>query len=634
MGKLQSETYQLDLCRYQLRRADGVRVKLERQPMELLILLVENKGRLVTREQVASKLWTHGVYVETEPAINNAIRKIRTALHDSAEGPRYLETVVGKGYRFIGELEVISGPTPAPANTAIVDPAIALTNGTSPAVPAVKNSRSLLAISTLAIVLAAAGTIGWAIWRSSTSAVPGPIRSIAVLPLQNLSGDPSQDYFAEGITDELITSLAKIGTLRVISRTSTMQYAVHRTPMSRIVKDLNVDAVVEGSIVRAGSKVRITAQLIDARHDSHLWAQSYDRDLGDILELQRTVALEIAARVRANVGAQDRGALPALRRVNPEAYEAYLRGRNELGKQKGVAFREGARYFQQAIDLDPFYAAAYSGLSDSFSLMANYAVLAPKDAFPRAEAAARRALDLDPSSAEAHAVLGLAKHHFDWDWPGAEAEYRHAIQLAPELATAHLRYAEFLSNSGRHDEAIREVGKAHEADPLSLVIASNVGRILFYARRYDAAILELQKILMLDPNRAWARIHLALAYTAKHMYPEAIAEFKRAGALLGIEGGVGLAQAYALSGQIDAAKSILRGGVEEPNEAGVWDWVLIASVYEALGDRDAAIGWLEKAYENRDFLLTYLKVYPFLDSVRADPRCVRILDRVGFPKVP
>jgi TolB-like protein/DNA-binding winged helix-turn-helix (wHTH) protein/Tfp pilus assembly protein PilF len=632
MAKLHCEAYQLDLRRYELRRADGVRVKLERQPMELLILLVENKDRLVTRGQIVSKLWTHRVSVETEPAINNAVRKIRTALHDSAEVPRYLETVVGKGYIFIGELEVINGPA-ASQNPAITNLEIATIASTSIPNPAVKNPPFRLAISAVIFLLAAAAGVGWAFWRSSNSAAPGPIRSLAVLPLKNLSGDPSQDYFADGVTDELTTNLAKISSLRVISRTSTMQYAVHRTPMSRIVSDLHVDAVVEGSIVRAGDKVRITAQLIDARHDSHLWAQSYERDLGDILDLQGTVALEIAERVKANVGATQRG-LPAHQRVNPEAYEAYLRGRNELGKQNSVAFREGTRYFQHAVDLDPFYAPAYAGLADCFSLMANYAVLAPKDAFPRARAAARRALDLDPSSAEAHVALGLAKHHFDWEWSVAEAEYRRAIQLDPALAIAHLRYAELLSNSGRHDEAIREIGRAHDADPLSLVIASNIGRFLFYARRYDAAIYELQKILVLDPNRAYARIHLGMSYARKRMYPEAIAEFKQADALLGTKGGVGLAQAYALAGQIGAAKRILQGGMEEANQAGVLDWVFIAGVYEALGERDAAFGWLEKAYENRDFFLTYLKVYPFLDPLRADPRYLRILDRVGFPKVP
>jgi TolB-like protein/DNA-binding winged helix-turn-helix (wHTH) protein len=627
MPKPPRQSYQLDLSCYELRRSDGVKVKLERQPMELLILLVENKGRLINREQIASKLWGHGISVETEPAINNAIRKIRTALHDSAEVPTYLETIVGRGYRFIGDLEVV-GTTAPPASDLRSAPAGDL----PPPKPAVRNRRAFLTV-VLAFALAAAGIAGWLVFRSSEGASGSPIRSLAVLPLQNVSGDPSQDFFAEGMTDELTTDLAKIGSLRVISRTSTMQYGTHRAPMSRIVSELNVDAIIEGTVMRAGNKVRITAQLIDARHDSHLWAQSYERDLGDILDLQRTVALEIAARVKANVGSRDRGPLQARPPVNPEAYEAYLRGRHELGKQKGAALREGARFFQNAIDLDPFYAAAYSGLADSLSLMANYAVLAPKDAFPRAKAAAARALDLDPSSAEAHAALGLAKHHFDWDWPGAETEYRRAIQIAPGLAIAHMRYAEFLSNSSRHEEAIREVSIARDSDPLSLVIAGHIGRVLVYARRYDAAIQELRNVLVLDPNRTYARIHLGMAYAAKRMYPEAIAEFKQANALLGIEGGVGLAQAYALSGKIEAARAIVRRA-EQPNAAGVVDWVFLAGVYEALGDRGAAIAWLERACENRDFFSTYMKVYPFLDSMRADPRFVRILERVGSPKSP
>ncbi len=626
MAKLSLVSYQLDLRSYELRRSDGVKVKLERQPMELLILLSENKGQLVTREQVAAKLWP-GVSVDTEPAINNAIRKIRTALHDSPERPAHIETVVGKGYRFIGDLDVV-GATDSP----MASPLPAPVEDVPPPKAAVKNRRNLTMV--LAFAVAVAGIAGWALWRSSRTQSNGPIRSLAVLPLQNLSGDPAQDYFAEGITDELTTNLAKIGSLRVISRTSTMQYKAHGTPMSQIVKDLNVDAVIEGSVVRAGNKVRITAQLIDARNDSHLWAQSYERDLGDILDLQRTVALEIASRVKAKVSPEDRRAWPARQTVNPEAYEAYLRGRNEMEKQGGAASRAAARFFQRAIDLDPLYAAAYAGLAESVSNMSTSAVVAPMDAFPRAEAAARRALELDNSLGEAHAALGIAKHHFHWDWSGAEAEYQRAIQLSPGLAFAHTRYAVFLSDSGRHEEAMREIAKSRDLDPLSLIIRGDLCKIMVDARRYDAAIPELQKILTLNPNLVHTRNRLGIAYAAKRMYPEAIAEFKQVMAVLGNNRGVDLALVYALAGQSDAAKHLLQNGIEQPNEAGVLDWMFIATVYEALGDRDAAIRWLEEACENRDFFLTRLKVYPFLDSMRSDPRFVRILERVGVPKVP
>ena len=314
-------------------------------------------------------------------------------------------------------------------------------------------------------------------------------------------------------------------------------------------------------MVRSGNRVRITAQLIDARHDAHLWAQSYERDLDEILELQDSVARDIASQVKASLSPEARAAFASHRMVNPEAYEAYLRGRNEIGRQTQDAIRNSVQHFQRAIDLDPLYATAYAGLADSFSLMANYSVLPPKEVFPRAEAAARKALDLDPGSPEAHASLAFAKHHFDWDWPGAEAEYRRAIQLSPSFPMAHLRYAEYLSNAGRHEEAIREIGRARELDPLSLTVAVNVGSVLFFARRYDDAIREFRAVLALNPNRIYVHMLLGMAYAQKRMYPEAIAEFQQ------IASGVDLAQAYALAGQAGEARRVLRD-VERPSANG------------------------------------------------------------------
>jgi len=616
MSRGRTDPYQLDLIRYELRSADGVKVKLERQPMELLIFLVERKGRLVTREEVASRLWRDGVFVDSEPAINNAIRKIRAALHDSPDRPAHLETVVGKGYRFIGDLEIVDAdPLPHLAKPSRPPPAGARTGW-------FRRGRFWPSLAGGIVLLAAVGLTWRAPWRPAAA----PIRSLAVLPLQNLSGDPAQKYFADGMTEELTTNLARIVSLRVISRTSTTQYAETRKPMSQIAKELNVDGVIEGSVVRSGNRVRVTAQLIDARRDAHLWAQSYERDLGEMIELQDSVALDIATQVKANLSPGERGSFASHRPIKPEAYEAYLGGRNELGRQTQDAIRNSVQYFQHAIDLDPLYASAYAGLADSFSLMANYGVLPPKEVFPRAEAAARKALELDPSSAEAHASLALARHHFDWDWSGADAAYRRALELSPSFALAHVRYAEFLSNAGRHEEAIREIHRARELDPLSLVIVNNVGRVLFFARQYDDAIREMQAALALHPDRMYMRIQLGMAYEQKRMYPEAIAEFQRAGA-----GGVGLAQAYGLAGQGGAARSVLRG-VEASSANGVVDWFFIAGVYTALGDKERAFAWLDKAYENRDFFMTYLNVYPFLDALHSDPRFGRLQERVGVPK--
>jgi TolB-like protein/DNA-binding winged helix-turn-helix (wHTH) protein/Tfp pilus assembly protein PilF len=611
-----AKTYQLDLGRYELRRSDGIKIKLERQPMELLILLVEKRNQLVTREQVAARLWPDGISGDTVPAINNAVRKIRAALRDSAESPKHLETVVGKGYRFIGDLDVVVADQPEAA--------------TVPEAPRpARRAYRLPAIVGTAIVLAGLA-IGVLLWRRT---YPASIRSIAVLPLQNLSGDPAQNYFADGLTDELTTNLAKIGSLRIVSRTSTLQYAGNRKALPQIARELNVDAVIEGSVVRSGSKVRVTAQLIDARRDAHLWAQSYTRDTGEILELQDSVALDIATQVKATLSPRERATFASHVTVKPEAYDAYLRGRSEIGRQTPGFLNSAVQYFQRAIELEPGYASAYAGLADALSLTANYGVLPPRQVFPRAEAAARKALELDPSSAEAHASLAVAKHHFDWDWPGAEAEYRQALQLSPGLAIAHLRYAGLLSNGGRHEEAIREINLARQSDPLSLTILQNVGATLIYARRYDDAIRELRGLTELHPDRGWPWVFLAMAHAEKRMYPEAIAEYRRADDVMHSGRNVGLAYTYAITGRSAEARKMLVA-MEKPDESGVLDWTFIASVYVALGDSERAFRWLDQAYENRDFFLTYLKVTPWFDPLRDDRRFTALTERVGIPPGP
>jgi TolB-like protein/DNA-binding winged helix-turn-helix (wHTH) protein/Tfp pilus assembly protein PilF len=622
--------FELDLCNRELRKK-GVKVKLQQQPLDLLKLLLERRPDAVTREEIRERLWPVGVHVDFDRSLNKAVVKLREALGDDAESPRFVETMPRYGYRFIAPVATDPGPPeqveePTPAILLLKAETVAEPSGQPLFPSAVRNRRLVLAIAGIGLVLGSAWFFVLPLWRASGT---GAIHSLAILPLQNLSGDPSQNYFADGITDELTTDLARIGSLRVISRTSTMRYAGHSKTMAQVAKELNVDAVIEGSVVRSGNRVRITAQLIDARRDTHLWAQSYERDLGEILELQGSVALNIAEQVKASLSTEERVAFQSHRSIKPEAYEAYLRGRNEIGKQTQDSMRSSVQYFQRAIDLDPFYAGAYAGLADSFSLLANYGVRPPKEVFPRAEAAARKAMELEPSLGEAHASFAFVRHHFDWDWSGAEAEYKRALQLSPGLPQAHLRYAEYLSNAGRHEEALREISRARDLDPLSLTVASNVGRILFYARRYDEAIREMTDELALNPNRIYPRIHLAMAYEQKRMYAEGIAESTRVAAITG-ESGVGLAEAYAIAGQSKEAKQILRD-VESPSPSGTLDWVFIAAVYAALGDKDRAFSWLEKGYENRDWFMTYLKVYPGLDPLRSDPRFGRLMTRIGIP---
>lgn len=604
--------FHLDLARYELREGDRV-VRLERQPMELLILLAQRPGELVTREAIAERFWRGSVMVDADHGINNMVRKLRLALGDDSEHPRFLETVVGKGYRLVGRVDL--GPKRVVHEDLLASP--------SRAIP------RTVALPALALIVFGLGAILWAersALRRAFSSGESPIRSVAVLPLENMSGDPKQDYFADGMTDELTTDLAKIGSLKVISRTSAMHYRGAREPLVQIARELGVDAVIEGSVVRSGNKVRITAQLIDAAHDRHLWAESYDRDLDDVLAVQNSVALEIARQVRIRLTSSEQQRLRQHRSVNSDAYDAYLKGRYAQTQQSPDALKEGLVAFRQAIALDPTYAPAYAGLADDYSLLANYEVLSPREAFPQAEAAARKALELDPMSPEAHTALAYPENHYTWEWAAAEKEYKTAIALSPSYSTAHLRYAEYLSAVGRHEEAIAEMRRTQALDPLSLVVMSNVGRFLYHARRYDEAIPVLKRTLELDPRRVYARVHLAMCYDEKGM-PEAREEWERVQAESGGAPWSGYARLCARTGHASQAQKM---ALALKREAGDSSWFFLGGVYAALGDKDQAFECLEKAYQTHDFFLAFLKVHPYMDPLRSDSRYVDLLRRLGL----
>jgi TolB-like protein/DNA-binding winged helix-turn-helix (wHTH) protein/Tfp pilus assembly protein PilF len=609
----------LDLSRYEL-RVEGRRARLERQPMELLAFLVQRRGQLVTRDEIVERIWGKDIFVDVDASINSAIRKIRAALKDDPGSPKFLETVVGKGYRFVGEIELLQQPTGEPAaQIKEVREGVREAARTSP-------SRMLGLGLSLVLVLVLAGW--WLIrWRASSKTHP-EFRSVAVLPLNNLSGDASQDYFADGMTDELTTDLAKVSSLKVISRTSAQRYRGSNKNVQQIGRELGVDIVVEGSVARSKDKVRVTAQLIDAVHDRHIWAESYERDLDDVLSVQNAVALEIARQIRIRLTASEQQRLQRKTPVDPEAYDAYLKGRYAQSTQSAEGIKEGLPEFQKAIALDPNFAPAYAGLADMYSLLANYRVLSPSEAFPLAEAAARRALQLDANSAEAHTALAFPEHHYTWQWAAAEQEYKAAIGLSPSYPTAHLRYAEYLSSVGRHDEAIAEVRRTIELDPLSPLYSSNLGRFLYHARRYDEAIEVLKKALEVDPARAYTRIHLAMCYDQKRMYREAMAEFDKADASLDGKPGAGMAHLLADSGKVSEARSLVKTLRAQARDS---DWFLLAGVYAALGEKDAAFECLQKAFEKHDFYLVFLKVHPYMDPLRADPRYTELARRIGLP---
>jgi serine/threonine protein kinase/TolB-like protein/Tfp pilus assembly protein PilF len=458
------------------------------------------------------------------------------------------------------------------------------------------------------------------------------IRSLAVLPLENLSRDPEQEYFADGMTDQLITDLAAIRALKVISRTSVIQYKGARKPLPQIARELGVDAIVEGSVQRAGNRVRITAQLIDARADQHLWARSYERDLRDVLALQDEVAQAIANELQIELASNGPMRHGNSRPVDPEAYEAYLKGSFYFNKRTENEVKKSIEYFQQAVNKDPNYAPAYSGMADAYTLLGFRGNLPSTEALSKGKAAALRAVALDDSLAEAHASLAFIAETHEWDWPTAEREYKRALELNPGYAAGHNWYAGYLIYFGRFEEGIAEAKRARELDPLSLVINNALGGRLLIAGRVNEAIEQIQKTLEMDPNFAPAHNRLGWAYLEKGMKDEAIAEFQKEIALSGSDPdeSVDLGYAYAVMGKREQAERIL-AKLKKKRERSFVSPVTLGIVSGALGDKDEAFAWLEKAYELRDPQLTYLKVGPRFTPLRSDPRFQDLLRRMGLP---
>jgi TolB-like protein/Flp pilus assembly protein TadD len=475
-------------------------------------------------------------------------------------------------------------------------------------------------------------TIIFVVLFRSRGRAPTGIRSLAVLPLENLSADASQNYFADGMTDELITDLAQISALRVISRTSVMVYKGARKPLPQIARELNVDAVVEGTVLRSGDQVRITAQLIEASTDKHLWSQSYEGELRDSLALQNTVARAIAEQIRINLTPQEQAALKNVKVVNPQAYESYLKGRYFWNKRTSDGLKVALAYFNQAIEEDPKYAEAYSGLADTYALLGDwqYAVMTPKEAFPKAKAAAIKALELDNALGEAHNSLAFVLDGFDWDFDSAGKEFRRAIELNPGYATAHHWYAWHLSLLGRYDEAIGEMRKAENLDPLSLIINADLAELLVLAHSYDESIQQSRKTIEMDPNFALAHNQLAQAYLQKHMYAEAVAELQKA---VQLSGGsptciANLARAYVLSGKRSEALELL-SELKKRSNPGYSNASEIAIIYASLGDTAQAMNWLEKGYEERFNPGVLLR--PGFDPLRSDSRFKNLVHRIGLP---
>jgi TolB-like protein/DNA-binding winged helix-turn-helix (wHTH) protein/Flp pilus assembly protein TadD len=605
--------------------------------MDLLIFLVQRPGELISRDEIAERLWGKDVFVDVDHSINVAIRKIRTVLRDDPEKPRFVETVIGRGYRFAAPVVSSNGDSQSEVQTLPLAPPPEAASGTAvlpAAVPLKKEGVSSVrllfgGLAVLVLLLA----VAWVLIRGggARSTAKTPIRSIAVLPLKNLSGDATQDYLADGMTEELIGRLAQLHDLRVISRTSAMHFKNSQLSAPEIAKTLNVDAIVEGSVMRDGNRIRVHAQLIRAATDEHFWSETYDRELGDVLALESEVAQSIAEKVEVTITGKERERLAAVHSVSPEVYESYLKGRFALGKSNNAAdIEESIGYFDDAIKRDPTFAPAYVGLASAYEELGSIFIGAPPEKMrPQVVSAVRKALELDPESVEAHVLLASVLEG-QWQWSEAEAEYKRALELNPNDAAAHLAFAYWLLSQGRTDEAVTWAQRGRELDPLA-VSGDDIGGILFFARRYDESERELRSLLAMHPDDAGALWDLGFALIAKGQPEAAVPALEKALAVSNRSPGVigVLIRAYAHAGRRTDALRLL-AELKSRKQAGYVPAAAFVNAYLGLGDNEQAFVWLEQAYKERSNILQWVKVHPYFDPIRSDPRFVGLVRRMGL----
>ena len=651
-------------------RRNGVVIKLQEQPSRLLLFLLERAGEIITREDLRQELWSADTFLDFDHALNSRVMKLREALGDSSDSPVYIQTIPRKGYRFVAPVHIVHPPnleqvaqeadSSLPADGPEREVAIAgqarhshpethlpppdekfeidrLRTGEPKSRFAAHSPRPWQVALIISVVLCIIGLLvvmSRENLRNSILQRPSPVRihSLAVLPLENLSGDLEQEYFADGMTAELITELGKISSIRVISRTSVMRYKGIRRPLSQIARELDVDAVVEGEVLRSNDRVRVTAQLIATAEDRHIWAEAYDRDLRDVVALQGDVARSIASSIRARVTPTELARINPGRRVDPEAYEAYLKGRYFFEKRTSEGIYKGLEYFQLAIRKDPRYAEAYAGLAKIYQILGSYEMLPPKESHPKAREAANKALQLDAALSEAYTARGLVASFYEWDWDAAEQDFQSAFMVNSNDATAHHWYAEHLMNVGQADRAIAELERARELDPLSLPINATLGRAYRDARRYEESINQCRKTLDIDPDFALAHWCLGVSYVAEKQYAEAITEMQRAN-IVGESPlyKYGLGYAYAAAGNKTRARAIIEE-LKQESHTTYMPAYFIAAIYGELAEKDRAFVWLQRAYDERDPQITYLLLDPFMDPLRSDPRFNDLVRKVGLPQ--
>jgi TolB-like protein/DNA-binding winged helix-turn-helix (wHTH) protein/Flp pilus assembly protein TadD len=621
-GKVRFGVFEADLSAGELRK-QGIKIKLHDQPFTVLTVLLERPGELITREEICQRLWPTDTFVDSEVGLNSAVMKLREALGDSAESPHFVETLPRKGYRFIAPVDRLDGLALHPER---------LPNQRTRLGAVLQPGKLWIALGVVAAVLALSLSlnIGGFRQRFLNASAATKVRSVAVLPLENLSGDPAQEYFADGMTEALTTNLGKIGELRVISRTSVMRYKGTKKPLQQIAHELEVDALVEGTVARSGDRVRITANLVQASPEKHIWADSFERDIRNVLDLQDDVSRAIANGIQIKLTPQEQARLSNSHVVNPEAYEAYLEGRYFWEKLWSTGGQKASGYFEIAIEKDPAWALPYSGLADSY-LIAGANAAIPNELCRKAKEAALEALKRDDRAAEAHAILADVEFWCEWDRVGAEQEVSRAIELNPGFARAHSSHGRFLLTMGRIDEGLAETKRAVELDPLASRVRWDRWLVLYMVGQYDEAAEQCRKMQELDLGQGLGHVYCGDVYVQQGKLAAGIQELEKAVTLSEAPRAIAhLGYAYAIAGRKNDAESMLGKLNELSNKQHVHP-DLVAGVYAGLGQKEEAFEWLEKAYQVHARDLLELKYEPHFASLRPDPRFTDLVRRIGLP---
>jgi TolB-like protein/DNA-binding winged helix-turn-helix (wHTH) protein len=617
------DSFELDLHSGELRKA-GLKLRLQGQPIQLLGILAENAGNLVTREELRRRLWPSDTFVDFDHGLHNAIARIRETIGDSAGAPRYIETLPRRGYRFIAPVEKVQPSSQSDARDGSQTPDT-VTVTTAP-----RQRGRVIATVCACCAIGVVAAFAWQ--RFAVEGATPSVRSIAVLPLKNLSGDARGEYLADAMTEELITELSRIQALRVTSHTSVMEYKRTTKHLPQISRELSVDHVVEGSVIRDGDQVRVTVQLLDAPNDRHLWSEDYQRPLRGILDLQNEIAVAIAQQIRVKLTADQQVRHGAARRIDVDAYDAYLRGRYYLNSQYSTLtpVSTAKRYFEDSIRKDPGFAPAYAGLADAEMNLAGFRHLSPETAYRSAKEAARKALDLDAGLGEAHTTLAYLSWRYEWDWKTAEQEFNYAIALAPSNDSIHCYYSNYLAWRGRGAESLAEIMKARELNPGSSFAASE-SSLYFQLRDYPRLIEVSQSGIASDPNEWLEHYFLGMGYEGIGKRSEAIPEYEKAVQMSGRDqdATAALAHAYAMVGRRADAEAILREF--DKRDAYVSPY-MIATIYAGLGDKARAFEFLTKAYRERCLDIAWqLKADHRIDNLRSDPQFQSLLRNVGIP---